>query len=78
MEAAGIGEVPLDPDTGPEAKAVAIHRARKQSKSSALQNAFAKVILILIKGGAKVGVEIDTTKPDPFFYDPLWETHAVD
>ena len=48
----------------------------KQSRSTALQNALAKVILIVV-GGKKVTVEIDSTKLDPFYYDPIWEKYEV-
>ena len=50
--------------------------AHKQSKSAALQNAFAKVMLIVV-GERKVSVEIDSTRLDPFYYDPIWERYEV-
>lgn len=61
---------------GAEQKCSAVATAQKQSKMAALQNAFAKVIVVVVDG-KKVTVEVDTTKTDPFFYDPLWEDHAA-
>ncbi|XP_059092408.1 RAD52 motif-containing protein 1-like [Tigriopus californicus] len=60
----------------PEEKAKAMHFAQKHSRSAALQNAFAKVILVIVNN-SKVSVEIDNTKLDPFYYDPIWEKYEV-
>ena len=60
-----------------EAKGKSINFARKHSKTTALQNAFAKVILITLDD-KKVTIEVDSTKSDPFFFDPLWEKHEAD
>jgi hypothetical protein len=52
--------------------------ARKQSKALALQNAFVKVLLVLVDGGRKVSVVLDTAKLDPVPYHPFWEKHPAD
>jgi len=48
----------------------------KRAKGEALQAAWSKVVLIVV-GGKRVGVEINTIKSDSFFYDPLWEDPVV-
>lgn len=75
VEGAGISEAEFK--IGDFAgKGKSINFARKHSKTAALQNAFAKVILIVLDG-KKVTVEVDSTKMDPFFFDPLWENHEA-
>ena len=48
----------------------------KRSKGEAAQAAWSKVVLV-ITDGAKVSVEINTTKLDRFFYDPTWEDPEI-
>jgi len=74
-EGAGVAEASF---SNPSEKPRAIAIARKQSKASATQNAFAKVLLVLVDGGRKVSVAKDTTKTDPFHYHPIWETHEAE
>lgn len=61
----------------PGAKGRALGLVRKESRSRALQGAFAKVILVVVDGGKKVTVELDTSKADPYYYDPQWEEQMV-
>lgn len=74
-EGAGMASYEFDAQK-PEEKAKAMHFAQKHSRSAALQNAFAKVILVIVND-SKVNVEIDNTKLDPFYYDPIWEKYEV-
>lgn len=64
-----------------------IAMAQKFSRSAAMVNAFSKVILVLVHNsykndgglhfvtepGPKLTVRINTTKNDPFHYNPLWD-----
>ena len=50
--------------------------ASKQSRSAALQNAFSKLILIVLDNG-KVTAEIDMNKTDPFAYNPIWDVPSI-
>ena len=52
-------------------------RLKKKSRNAAVQNAFAKILLIVLDGGRKVSVGIDGTKLDPFHFDPLWEEYEA-
>lgn len=60
----------------PEGKGKARSFAAKQSRSAALQNAFSKLILIVLDDG-KVTVEIDMNKNDPFVYSPIWDVPSI-
>ena len=40
-----------------------------------MQVAWSKVVMVVV--GNKVMVEINTTKKNAFFYDPLWEEDVV-
>lgn len=54
----------------------AMSMAQKFSKSAAMQNAFAKAILVIVHNTGekeKVTVVVDPTKKDPFYYNPLWD-----
>jgi len=74
-EGAGQHEVEVEGvDRMEEARLVA--EVGKRAKGEALQAAWSKVVLVVV-GGKKVGVEINTTKSDSFFYDPLWEDPVV-
>ena len=75
VEGAGVSEAEFKVGDF-EGKGRSINFARKHSKTAALQNAFAKVILIVLDG-KKVTVEVDSTKSDPFFFDPLWENYEA-
>ena len=61
----------------PEGKGKARAFASKQSRTAALQNAFSKIILIVLNDGEKVTAEIDLQKTDPFVYNPLWDTPSI-
>jgi len=73
-EGAGKHEVEVDGDKMKEMRLVG--EVGKRARGEALQAAWAKVVLVVV-GGKKVGVEINTTKEDAFFYDPLWENPVV-
>lgn len=53
--------------------------AQKCSKNAAMVNAFAKVILVLIADGDKfkVGVRIDTSRKDPFYFNSIWDEKPI-
>ena len=34
-------------------------------------------MILIILDGKKVTVEVDSTKSDPFFFDPLWENYEA-
>lgn len=72
-EGAGLAEATFPKDEKP----AQLGLAQKRSRSTALQNAFSKVILVVVDG-RKAMVEVDSTKTDPFFYDPIWETYGAD
>jgi len=56
-------------------KASCVAKARKSSKSMAVQNAFAKVLICRLNG--KVSVATDFAKVDPLHFNPIWETYAA-
>ena len=74
-EGAGQYEVDVEGDDRME-EARLVAEVGKRAKGEALQAAWSKVVLVVV-GGNKVGVEINTTKSDSFFYDPLWEDPVV-
>ena len=49
----------------------------KRSKGEAVLAAWDKVVLVVV-AGARVSVEINTTKRDHFFYDPTWDEPEVE
>ena len=72
----GAGQCQLEVG-GDRSKAVSmIGEVGKRARGEALQAAWAKVIIVVVSG-SKVTAEINTTKSDSFFYDPLWENPAV-
>ena len=73
-EGAGKCEVEIEGDKMQEYRLVG--EVGKRARGEALQAAWSKVVLVVV-GGKKVGVEINTTKSDAFFYDPLWENPVV-
>ena len=72
VEGVGIGLADW-PIEFPEKKAHARSYAAKQSRSLAVQNAFSKLMLVVVDEGEKVTVEIDLDKVDPFIYNPIWD-----
>ncbi len=50
-------------------------QCRKQSRSSAVQAAFSKVVLVVVNGGDKVCVDVDLRQKDPFHYESTWESY---
>ena len=72
----GAGKFELDVD-GDELEALRIvGEVGKRARGEAMQAAWSKVVLIVV-GGKKVCVEINTTKSDAFLYDPLWDDPVV-
>ena len=63
----------------PDGKGRARALASKQSKTVALQNAFTKILLILVhqENGIKVTAEIDHGKIDPFAYNAIWDIPSI-
>ena len=61
----------------PEGKGKARSFASKQSRTAALQNAFSKLILVVLNDGQKVTAEIDLQAIDPFVYNPIWDTPSI-
>lgn len=74
----GAGQVEEDCPDNFEGKMKTIESVSKRARAEALMNAWSKVILVVVYGPFKwkVWVEIDTTRKDPFYYDPLWD-HPV-
>jgi len=73
-EGAGMVEVEVEGDgMGDRLKAVV--EAAKRSKGEAMQAAWSKVVMVVV--GRRVMVEINTTKKDAFYYDPLWEEAMI-
>ena len=72
-----------------ESKANVIKEVGKRARGEAMQNAWARVVLVVV-GGRKVrilltllpllhqvDVEINTVKEDSFYYEELWEEPVV-
>ena len=72
----GAGQCEADWGGKLEDKAVVLRDLHRKAKAEAMQAAWAKVVLIVVDG-SKVVVEINTSKSDRFFYDPLWEEISV-
>ena len=73
-EGAAMVEVEVE-GGGPVEGLKAVVEATKRSKGEAMQVAWSKVVMVVV--GNKVMVEINTTKKNAFFYDPLWEEDVV-
>jgi len=72
----GAGQCEADWGGKLEDKAVVLRDLHKKAKAEAMQAAWSKVVLVVVDG-SKVVVEINTSKSDKFFYDPLWEEISV-
>ena len=60
-----------------EGKGKALAFASKQSRTSALQDAFSKLLLIVLNDGEKVTAEVNLQKADPFAYNPVWDLPII-
>ena len=60
-----------------EGKGKALAFASKQSRTKALQNAFSKILIIVLNDGEKVSAEINLEKTDPFAYNPVWDVPTI-
>ena len=60
-----------------EGKGKALAFASKQSRTLALQNAFSKLLLIVLNDGEKVSAGINLEKSDPFAYNPVWDVPII-
>ena len=76
VEGVGIGKSEWNLNC-PEGKGKARAFASKQSKTIALQNAFSKILLVVLNGGEKVTAEVNLEKEDPFVYNPIWEIPSI-
>ena len=76
VEGAGLADANFPPSNLAD-KCSKIRTAQKKSRNAAVQNAFAKILLIVLDGGRKVSIGIDGTKLDPFHFDPLWEEYEA-
>lgn len=76
VEGVGIGKSEWNLNC-PEGKGKARAFASKQSKAIALQNAFSKILLVVLNGGEKVTAEVNLEKEDPFAYNPIWDIPSI-
>ena len=60
-----------------DAKEKALAFASKQSRTSALQDAFSKLLLVVLNEGEKVTAEVNLQKVDPFAYNPVWDVPNI-
>jgi len=73
-EGAGLTEAASIEDG--ESYVSVIVKTAKKSLGEALIAAWSKVVLVVVDG-VRVAVEINTTKADAFFYNPLWDEPVV-
>lgn len=72
-EGAGMAEAEV-PSLEQRAKVMA--EVGKKARGEAVVAAWSRVVLVIV-GGSKVMVEVNTTKEDSFHYDPLWDEPVV-
>jgi len=72
-EGAGMAEAEV-PSIEQRAKVMA--EVGKKARGEAVIAAWSRVVLVIV-GGTKVMVEVNTTKEESFHYDPLWDEPAV-
>ena len=60
-----------------EGKGKALAFASKQSRTSAVQDAFSKLLVVVLNDGEKVTAEVNLQKVDPFAYNPMWDVPNI-
>ena len=76
VEGVGIGTSDWNVKN-PQEKGKARAFASKQSRTASIQNAFSKILLVVLNDGEKVTAEIDLEKTDPFEYNPVWDLPVI-
>lgn len=75
VEGAGLADAKFS-SSSPDQKCAEIGKARKMAKAAAMKHAFAKLLLVVVDSN-KVRLEVDNSKLDPFYFDPLWEKYEA-